>query len=126
MIYFSLQEVLAFHDRILERFGGRSGVRDMGLLESALEQPMLTVFGQELHPTPELKAAAYLYHLAQNHPFVDGNKRTAYTAIALFLRVNGFHLKAAEDELFDLTLAVANGQMEKEEIAVWVVAHRIG
>lgn len=125
MIYFSLQEVLAFHNRILERFGGRSGVRDMGLLESALEQPMLTVFGQE-YPTPELKAAAYLYHLAQNHPFVDGNKRTAYTAMALFLRVNGFRLEATENELFDLTLAVANGQMEKQEIAAWLVAHRIG
>lgn len=124
MIYFSLQEVLAFHDRILERFGGRSGVRDMGLLESAPEQPMLTVFGQELHPTPELKAAAYLYSPRTIHLWMGIN--APLTPLALFMRVNGFRLEATEDELFGLTLAVANGQMEKQEIAAWLVNHRIG
>lgn len=123
MIYFSVAEILNFHDRILERFGGHPGMREMGLLESALEQPGLRVFGEEVHPTLELKAAAYLYHLAQNHPFVDGNKRTAYTAFALFARVNGLTIQASENELFDLTLAVANGRMDKAQIAEWLAEH---
>lgn len=124
MIYFTEAEILYFHDRVLAQFGGTPGVRDRGLLRSALEQPAMSVFGQETHPTPELKAAAYLYHLARNHPFIDGNKRTAYTAMALFLRLNAIRLQANEDELFDLTLAVANGQMSKAEIAMWITERR--
>lgn len=84
--------VLNIHARQIEKFGGTNGIRDEGLLESALAQPQVTFGGQLLHPTIPAQAAAYLYHLAMNHPFIDGNKRTAFAVMDTFLRVNGYVL----------------------------------
>ena len=80
--------VLSIHARQIERFGGTPGVRDEGLLESALAQPQATFGGDFLHPTISEQAAAYLYHIAMNHPFIDGNKRTAFAVMDTFLRLN--------------------------------------
>ena len=105
------------HSRQIERFGGTSGVRDRGLLESALAQPQATFGGELLHPTLAEQAAAYLYHLARNHPFVDGNKRTAFAVMDTFLRVNGVRLSLTDDEAYDLVMQVAQGQIDKPTLA---------
>jgi death-on-curing protein len=108
--------VLSIHARQIERFGGTSGVRDEGLLESALAQPQATFGGQFLHPKISEQAAAYLYHIAMNHPFIDGNKRTAFAADT-FLRLNGWTLNLTDDRAYDLVMQVAQGTMTKEELS---------
>ncbi|WP_332969857.1 MULTISPECIES: type II toxin-antitoxin system death-on-curing family toxin [unclassified Microcoleus] len=109
--------VLSIHARQIEIFGGTSGVRDEGLLESALAQPQATFGGQLLHPTISEQAAAYLYHLAMNHPFIDGNKRTAFAVADTFLRLNGCNLNLMDDRAYDLVMQVAQGTMTKEELS---------
>jgi death-on-curing protein len=105
------------HNRQVERFGGTTGVRDRGLMESALAQPQATFGGELLHPTLADQAAAYLYHLAKNHPFVDGNKRTAFAVMDTFIRLNGARLGLSPEQAYELTMQVAQGQMEKTELA---------
>ena len=89
-------DVLAIHQRQIERVGGLDGIRDEGLLDSALAQPQATFFGEFLHPTIHHGAAAYLYHLAKNHPFLDGNKCTAFATTIAFLWMNGYELEMIE------------------------------
>lgn len=109
--------VLMLHSRQIERFGGTAGVRDRGLMESALAQPQATFGGELLHPTLPEQAAAYLYHLAKNHPFMDGNKRTAFAVMVTFLRVNGARLNLSNDQAYDLVMGVAQGQIDKPALA---------
>ncbi|WP_333193746.1 type II toxin-antitoxin system death-on-curing family toxin [Microcoleus sp. Pol7_A1] len=108
--------VLSIHARQIESFGGTPGVRDEGLLESALAQPQATFGGQFLHPEISEQAAAYLYHIAMNHPFIDGNKRTAFAVTDTFLRLNGCTLNLTDDRAYDLVMRVARGTMTKEEL----------
>ncbi|MGB0560474.1 MAG: type II toxin-antitoxin system death-on-curing family toxin [Spirulinaceae cyanobacterium] len=115
--FLTLEEVLALHDRQIERLGGTMGIRDRGLLESALAQPQTTFGGQLLHPTLPEQAAAYLYHLALNHPFIDGNKRTAFAVMDTFLRLNGYQLALSDTEAYELVLAVATSQISKDELS---------
>jgi len=115
--FVSKSMVLSIHARQIERFGGTPGVRDEGLLESALAQPKATFGGQFLHPTISEQAAAYLYHIAMNHPFIDGNKRTAFAVMDTFLRVNGCALNLTDDRAYDLVMRVARGTMTKEELS---------
>lgn len=115
--YISIDEVLELHEDQISSFGGTSGVRDEGLLESALAQPQATFGGQLLHPTISEQAAAYLYHLAMNHPFIDGNKRTAFAVADTFLRLNGWTLNLTDDRAYDLVMQVARGTMTKEELS---------
>ncbi len=115
--FVSTSMVLSIHARQIERFGGTSGVRDEGLLESALAQPQATFGGQLLHPTISEQAAAYLYHLAMNHPFIDGNKRTAFAVADTFVRLNGWTLNLTDDRAYDLVMQVAQGTMTKEELS---------
>jgi death-on-curing protein len=114
---------IAIHDYLIERFGGSLGIRDEGLLESALAQPQATFFGELLHPTIAEQAAAYLYHLAKNHAFVDGNKRVALGVSEAFLRLNGYNLNLSNQDLYELTLNVAVGELEKTELAEVLQAH---
>jgi death-on-curing protein len=109
--------VLSIHARQIERFGGTPGVRDEGLLESALAQPQATFGGQFLHSKISEQAAAYLYHIAMNHPFIDGNKRTAFAVMDTFLRLNGCALNLTDDRVYDLVMRVARGTMTKEELS---------
>ncbi|MEG4275103.1 MULTISPECIES: type II toxin-antitoxin system death-on-curing family toxin [unclassified Microcoleus] len=109
--------VLSIHARQIERFGGTPGVRDEGLLESALAQPQATLGGQFLHSTISEQAAAYLYHIAMNHPFIDGNKRSAFAVTDTFLRLNGGALNLTDDEVYDLVMRVARGSITKEELS---------
>ena len=108
--------VLSIHVRQIERFGGTRGVRDEGLLESALAQPQATFGGQLLHPTIPEQAAAYLYHIAMNHPFIDGNKRSAFAVTDTFLRLNGFSLNLTDDRVYNLVMQVVQGMITKEEL----------
>lgn len=114
--FLSLDEVLELHDDQIYSFGGTPGVRDEGLLESALAQPQATFGGQFLHSTISEQAAAYLYHIAMNHPFIDGNKRTAFGVTDTFLRLNGCTLNLTDDRAYDLVMRVARGSITKEEL----------
>lgn len=115
--------MLDIHKRQIERFGGFDGIRDEGLLDSALAQPQATFFREFLHPTIADQAAAYLYHLTKNHPFLDGNKRTAFATMIAFLGINGYDLNMTEDEAYALVMRVAQGEMNKEEVSVFIQKH---
>lgn len=121
--FLEVSDVLEMHQVLIEQLGGTPGVRDEGLLDSALSQPKATFFGELLHPTIYEQAAAYLYHLSQNHPFIDGNKRTAYGAMEAFLRLNGYNLALLDEEVYDLVMQVAQGQMSKEELGAYLSQH---
>ena len=107
--FLSLTEVLEIHKDQTARYGGDSGVRDMELLKSALGMPLATFGGEFLHTDIYEMAAAYLYHIVMNHPFVDGNKRTGAVAAIVFLFMNGYEFNAPEDELFSTVLELAEG-----------------
>jgi death on curing protein len=95
---------------------GAGPIRDLGLLDSACHRPQATFFGQEAYPTLVAKAAALMHSLACNHGLVDGNKRLALLATVVFLRINGYNLDLTADEAFDLTMSVAAGQLDADEI----------
>lgn len=118
-----LDEVLLLHSDQVARYGGSAGVRDLGLLESAVATPEAAFDGVYLHGTVPEMAAAYLFHLAQNHPFVDGNKRIAVAAMFMFLYMNDHVLACDEDALVEITLGVASGITTKAELAVFLAAH---
>jgi death-on-curing protein len=116
--YLSFGLVLSFHDQLLAQYGGAKGVLNEGLLQSALEMPRASFGGEDLHKTIYDKAAAYLFHIIQNHPFVDGNKRTASLTALTFLASNlGGKFGGPEDEYQDLILRTAQGSVSKIEIA---------
>lgn len=125
-LFLTLEEVLALHDDQLRRYGGGAGVRDMGLLSSAVAMPRATFGGEMLHESLFEMAAAYLFHIARNHPFLDGNKRTALAAALVFLWVNDRKIEAGEDELTELVLGVAEGRVSKAEVAVFLKSHAGG
>jgi death-on-curing protein len=101
------------------------GVRDLGLLESALAQPQASFNGSLLHPTIAEQAAAYLYHISRNHPFIDGNKRTAFGVMEAFIRVNGYLLNLSNEEKYDLVLRSAQGELGKTELSELLRANLI-
>lgn len=118
--FLGLDEVIALHADQIERYGGSPGVRDLALLESAVAAPEASFGGEYLHATlPEI-AAAYLFHLAQNHPFVDGNKRIAAASMVMFVYLNDADLDCDEDGLVELTLGVASGRITKAAAAVFL------
>jgi death-on-curing protein len=112
--------VMAIHDDQIRLYGGSYGVRDVSALDAALHMPQAQFGGEFLHPTVFHMAAAYGFHLSQNHPFLDGNKRTAGMAMFTFLRLNGLELIATEVQYYDTMMAVAGGQMSKEQLADWL------
>ena len=118
--FLGLEEILALHADQIERYGGAAGVRDLGLLESAVAAPESSFGGGYLHGSLPEMAAAYLFHLAQNHAFVDGNKRVAAAAMIMFVYLNDHDLECHEDELVDLTLGVATGTTTKADVAVFL------
>ena len=118
--FLSLEQVLAIHADQVRRYGGGLGVRDLGLVKSALAMPQASFSGQYLHPTLHEMAAAYLFHLTQNHPFLDGNKRIGLAAAIAFLGLNDTWLESGPDELLEMVLSVARGEIGKPEIAVFL------
>lgn len=115
--YLTLEEVLEMHDAFIEKFGGLKGIRDVNLLLSAIETPKAAMFGEDLYPSVYDKAAAYLFHIVQNHPFNDANKRTGFGATYLFLRANGVPILLSDEAFENLVIEVAKGKVSKEEIA---------
>jgi death on curing protein len=121
MIRFLLEEiVMAIHDDQIRLYGGAYGVRDAAGLDAALHMPQAQFGGQFLHSTIFQLAAAYGFHLCQNHPFLDGNKRTAGMAMFTFLQLNGLDPIATGPEYYDVMMAVATGNLSKEALADWL------
>ncbi|HFQ93551.1 MAG TPA: type II toxin-antitoxin system death-on-curing family toxin [Anaerolineae bacterium] len=125
-VFLTPQQILFIHAWLIEATGGSHGLRDLGLLESAAARPRAAFGGTELYPDIFDKAAALMESLAQNHPFVDGNKRTAITATALFLRQNGHRLQTTNEELERFTLMVVNERPSLEEAAIWFQHYTVG
>lgn len=115
--FLTVDDVIALHAGQLARYGGAAGLRDGTLLDSAVAQPQASFGGEWLHPDVWMMAAAYLFHLVQNHPFVDGNKRTGLLSALVFLALNGVMLDQATPVLYDITMAVADGRLDKPAIA---------
>ncbi len=115
--FLSMGEVLLILQDQIRRYGGAYGVRDPGLLSSALAMPSATFEGKYLHKDLFDQAAAYAFHLCQNHPFVDGNKRAALASALVFLSLNGIELEDPKEELYDLMISVAGKGTSKTEIA---------
>lgn len=115
--FLTLAEVIEIHTDQIRRYGGQGGVRDLGLLESALAQPEASFAGEWLHHGLQEMAAAYAYHLAENHPFVDGNKRTALACALVFLELNGLMVRDPKGVLKGAMLSVASGKMRKAQLA---------
>jgi death on curing protein len=121
--FLTLDEVLSLHADQIARYGGSVSVRDIGLLESALAMPAAAFGGELVHASLEEQAAAYLFYLVKNHPFVDGNKRTGLVAMLVFLGLNNRRLEATDDQLTNLVLGVAAGRLSKADVTVFVREH---
>ena len=124
--FLSISQVLDIHQDEINSFGGTSGVRDEGLLDSALAQPQATFGGELLHPTIGEQAAAYLYHLAMNHPFIDGNKRTAFAVMDTFITLNGYSLNLSQEQAYNLVIRVVQKEISKEELSGFLELHLQG
>ena len=124
MIRFSEEKVLLLHQLMVAETGGSNEPRDIGLLDSALEGIFQTFGGEELYPTKEEKGARLGYTLISNHAFVDGNKRIGMYVMLTFLEVNGIHMDCTNEDVVEAGLGVASGEMNYEELLVWVKTHR--
>jgi death on curing protein len=116
----SLEQILAIHETLIKRYGGSYGIRDRGLLESAVFRPQTIVFGEAAYPTLFEKCAVLGYSIIQNHPFLDGNKRAGFAAMHLMLLINGCDLVSAAEEEIRVTENIASGKMREAEIAKWL------
>lgn len=123
--YLLLAEVLELHRSVIEQWGGASGIRDLGALESALAQPRQSFGGQDLYPDLTSKAAALCFSLVLNHPFIDGNKRIGHAAMETFLIVNGSELGESVDEQERIMLNLAAGKLSREDFVEWVTQHTL-
>ncbi len=124
MIKFSKEKVLLLHELIIKETGGSLGVRDEGLLESALDSAFSSFDGREFYPTKEEKGARLGYSLVSNHAFVDGNKRIGMYVMLTFLEVNGIYMECTNTEVFDVGIAVASGKMDYNDLLQWIKVHR--
>ena len=123
VVFLTLDEVIALHADQIERYGGRPGIRDLGLLQSALGTPSATFEGRFLHEDLHEMAAAHLFHIVRNHPFVDGNERVGLMVLLAFLGLNSRRLDANAQEVEDLVLGIASGRVSKAEATVFVQQH---
>ena len=119
MNYLSAEQILFIHARLIEETGGSHGVRDLGMLLSAIGRPQASFDDQDLYLDLFSKAAALMESLIRNHPFVDGNKRTGVTAAGLFLHRNGYRLAATNADVVAITMKIAQSQSNLEELTIW-------
>jgi death-on-curing protein len=122
-LFLTLDEALSLHAEQIRLFGGSPGIRDVGLLHSALSSAAATFDGALLHETIFAMAATILYGICRNHPFIDGNKRTAVAAALTFLELNGVEVVADEDPFYDLVIGVAEGRVSKASVTVFLEEH---
>lgn len=120
IVFLNVEDVLFLHADTIDTDGGSHGIRDHGLLDAAVAMPRQQFGGQFLHEDLAAMAAAYLFHIAQNHPFVDGNKRAAVMSALAFLRANDVELTMDSKELEEITLKVAAGELSKEKLTKWM------
>ena len=125
MNYLTAEQILFIHARVIDETGGAHGVRDVGLLQSAAARPKATFGGDELYPDIFSKAAALMESLARNHPFLDGNKRTAVTATGLFLQINGLLLEAPQKTFERFALDMAVGKLAQGEATAWLKKYAV-
>ena len=124
MIKFDKEKVLLLQQLVIESSGGSAGVRDFGLLDSAIESAYQTFGGEELYPTKEEKGARLGFNLVSNHAFVDGNKRIGLLVMLSFLAINGINLKYTDEELVNVGLSLADGKMNYEQLLDWIIQHK--
>jgi death-on-curing protein len=120
-VWIGLNETLALHDMQLAAFGGKAGVRDMGLLESALARPRNLITYEKAKPSMQRLAAAYAFGIVKNHPFFDGNKRTGLIVAFVFLELNGIEVRASEEDAYQSFIDLASDKLEAKELAAWLV-----
>lgn len=119
------RQILMLHQHLVEETGGSPGLRDEGLLDSALNAPFQVFGDTSAYPSLQQKAARLCYGLVKNHPFIDGNKRIGAHAMLVFLAVNGLELSYTQQELSDIILHVAAGEKEYDDLLVWLLAHQL-
>ena len=120
VVFIPKQIILYFHEQLIDLYGGTLGIRDEGLLDSDLEQPKAKFDGSYLHDSLAKMAAAYGFHICQNHPFIDGNKRLALVAMDTFLQMNGYEISASEKDVYAIMIKMASGKISKEELTGWL------
>jgi death-on-curing family protein len=125
MIKLTKEQILILHSELIKTTGGSDGIRDIGLLESALETPFQSYGGEELYPSIQAKASRLCYGLVKNHAMVDGNKRIGVHAMLVFLSVNGYELEYSQKELSDLILDVAADKKQYEDVLQWLLEHQL-
>jgi death-on-curing protein len=123
MRYLTLAEILELHRRVIEQSGGAEGLRELSGVESAVAQTQMTFDGDDLYPTIESKATALCFSLVMNHPFLDGNKRIGHAAMETLLVMNGYELVSDVDDTEKVILALAGGNLSREELLEWVTSH---
>jgi death-on-curing protein len=123
--YLNVEEVLILHAHAIREFGGSAELADLGRLEAALASPQHTMFGQDLYPDIDAKAAVLVFGIIKNHPFVDGNKRTGLFALFEFLERNGLTINAPADDLYQFTINIATSTLDKDEIVAWLRVHTV-
>ena len=119
-VFLTIAEVIEIHRDQIQRYGGRPGIREVGLLESSVAMPQAAMGGEYLHGDLFEMAAAYLFHIVKNHPFVDGNKRTGAVVALVFLEINGVKSELNEDELASVVISVAEGKAPKHDVAAFL------
>jgi len=125
MIKLTKKQILMLHNQLVQQTGGDSGVRDEGLLESAIETPFQSFGGEELYPSIQDKAARLCFGLVKNHAMVDGNKRIGTHAMLVFLELNGIQLQYTQEELYTIILDIAADRTGTEELLQWIIEHEI-
>lgn len=126
MIRLTKEQVLMLHERLIQTTGGSLGIRDEGMLDSALSNPFQTFGGEELYPSIQAKAAQLCYGLVKNHSMIDGNKRLGTHVMLVFLALNGYELLYSQDELSTTILALASGELGEEDVLQWIIQHEKG
>ena len=125
MIRLSKSQILLIHDQLISETGGSSGLRDEGMVDSALNAPVQTFGGEDVYPSLHKKAARLCFGLVKNHPFVDGNKRIGAHAMLVFLALNGIELQHTQSELSDVILQLAAGEIEATDLLRWILVHQV-
>ncbi|MGA2141701.1 MAG: type II toxin-antitoxin system death-on-curing family toxin [Brevinematales bacterium] len=120
-----IEEVIIIHEKLIDTFGGIKGIRDLGLLDSAINRPFMTFEQKDLYKTIFEKASALIHGLIQNHPFIDGNKRIGYFIFRAFLLHEGFDINADEDEKYNFVISIANDSCSYSDILKWLKKHAI-
>lgn len=119
----SKEQVIKIHSMVIEQTGGSDGIRDKGLLDSALNAPFQTFDGEYIYRTIKAKAAKLGYFLVKNHPFIDGNKRIGILVMIIFLEINGLEVTCTDEELITLGLGLADGSIDDVDLLNWIIDH---